>query len=152
MVAVIAPFKLLAQPCVPRTRARGTPTGCDGLATKDGPIITVPLYGGVSEAIAACDETELGLQAGGFAHRLACALTTSQGLHFAGVTVNETPAFRVDQMSSVGIKVSGSTREVRACAVCEVAHERLVSSAARTTAMSSHHCPSSVTQTRLPCH
>ena len=47
-------------------------------------------------------------------------------LEFGGVTVNEAPTFRADQMPYGGIKESGNTREGPAWAVREMTEERLV--------------------------
>ena len=47
-------------------------------------------------------------------------------LEFGGVTVNEAPTFRADQMPYGGVKDSGNTREGPAWAVREMTEERLV--------------------------
>ena len=46
-------------------------------------------------------------------------------LEFGGVTVNEAPTFRADQMPYGGVKDSGNTRG-KAYAVRELTEERLV--------------------------
>ena len=51
---------------------------------------------------------------------------TAEALEFGGVTVNEAPTFRADQMPYGGIKESGNTREGPAWAVREMTEERLV--------------------------
>ena len=47
-------------------------------------------------------------------------------LEFGGVTVNEAPTFRADQMPYGGVKASGNTKEGPAWAVREMTEERLV--------------------------
>jgi acyl-CoA reductase-like NAD-dependent aldehyde dehydrogenase len=47
-------------------------------------------------------------------------------LDFGGVTINEAPTFRADQMPYGGVKDSGNTREGPAYAVREMTEERLV--------------------------
>ena len=54
------------------------------------------------------------------------ALEASRRLEFGGVTVNEAPTFRADQMPYGGVKDSGNTREGPAWAVREMTEERLV--------------------------
>ena len=55
----------------------------------------------------------------------------SRALEFGGVTVNEAPTFRADQMPYGGVKDSGNTREGPAWAVREMTEERLVVSSCR---------------------
>ena len=54
------------------------------------------------------------------------AATPRSELEFGGVTVNEAPTFRADQMPYGGVKDSGNTREGPAYAVRELTEERLV--------------------------
>ena len=54
------------------------------------------------------------------------ALDASRRLDFGGVTVNEAPTFRADQMPYGGVKDSGNTREGPAWAIREMTEERLV--------------------------
>jgi acyl-CoA reductase-like NAD-dependent aldehyde dehydrogenase len=54
------------------------------------------------------------------------ALHATRSLEFGGVTVNEAPTFRADQMPYGGVKESGNTREGPAWAVREMTEERLV--------------------------
>jgi acyl-CoA reductase-like NAD-dependent aldehyde dehydrogenase len=53
-------------------------------------------------------------------------LAAAQRLEFGGVTVNEAPTFRADQMPYGGIKASGNTKEGPAWAVREMTEDRLV--------------------------
>ena len=70
--------------------------------------------------------TRYGLQAGIFTASLQRALEAARRLEFGGVTVNEAPTFRADQMPYGGVKDSGNTREGPAWAVREMTEERLV--------------------------
>ena len=54
------------------------------------------------------------------------AMRAAQELDFGGVTVNEAPTFRTDQMPYGGVKDSGNTREGPAYTVRELTEERLV--------------------------
>jgi acyl-CoA reductase-like NAD-dependent aldehyde dehydrogenase len=54
------------------------------------------------------------------------ALDAAQRLEFGGVTINEAPTFRADQMPYGGVKDSGNTREGPAYAVRELTEDRLV--------------------------
>jgi acyl-CoA reductase-like NAD-dependent aldehyde dehydrogenase len=80
----------------------------------------------LDEAIRLANGTRYGLQAGIFTGSLAGALQAAQELEFGGVTVNEAPTFRADQMPYGGVKDSGNTREGPAYAVRELTEERLV--------------------------
>ena len=91
-----------------------------------GPVVLVNPVDSVDEAIARANGTRFGLQAGIFTTSIDSALRAADGLEFGGVTVNEAPTFRSDQMPYGGIKDSGNTREGPAWAVREMTEERLV--------------------------
>jgi acyl-CoA reductase-like NAD-dependent aldehyde dehydrogenase len=91
-----------------------------------GPVCTVAPYDSLEEAIALANGTPYGLQAGIFTADVKVALRAAQQLEFGGVTVNEAPTFRADQMPYGGVKDSGNTREGPAYAVREMTEERLV--------------------------
>jgi acyl-CoA reductase-like NAD-dependent aldehyde dehydrogenase len=91
-----------------------------------GPVCTVTAVDSVDEAIRLANSTRYGLQAGIFTSSLDNALRAAQGLEFGGVTVNEAPTFRSDQMPYGGVKDSGNTREGPRWAVREMTEERLV--------------------------
>jgi acyl-CoA reductase-like NAD-dependent aldehyde dehydrogenase len=91
-----------------------------------GPVVTVTPYDAIDEAIALANGTRYGLQAGIFTSRVQTALRAGRELEFGGVTVNEAPTFRADQMPYGGVKASGNTREGPAWAVRELTEERLV--------------------------
>jgi acyl-CoA reductase-like NAD-dependent aldehyde dehydrogenase len=91
-----------------------------------GPVCTVTAVASLDEAIELANGTRYGLQAGIFTATLANALRAAQELEFGGVTVNEAPTFRADQMPYGGVKDSGNTREGPHYAVREMTEERLV--------------------------
>jgi acyl-CoA reductase-like NAD-dependent aldehyde dehydrogenase len=110
------------------------PTVLDGVGTGlrvwqqevFGPVISVTTFGELDEAIDLANGTEFGLQAGIFTANLPAALAAIQRLEFGGVTVNQAPQFRVDQMPYGGTKASGNTKEGPHDAVREMTEERMV--------------------------
>jgi acyl-CoA reductase-like NAD-dependent aldehyde dehydrogenase len=91
-----------------------------------GPLCTVSPYDSSEEAFELANATEYGLQAGIFTANLKTALAAATALEFGGVTVNEAPTFRADQMPYGGVKESGNTKEGPHYAVREMTEERLV--------------------------
>jgi acyl-CoA reductase-like NAD-dependent aldehyde dehydrogenase len=91
-----------------------------------GPVVTVNPYDSLDEAIELANGTPYGLQAGVFTNDLRTAMRLAAELEFGGVTVNEAPTFRADQMPYGGVKESGNTREGPAYAVREMTEERVV--------------------------
>ena len=91
-----------------------------------GPLCTVTPYDTLDDAISLANGTRFGLQAGVFTSDVKAALRAAGELEFGGVTVNEAPTFRADQMPYGGVKDSGNTREGPAYAVREMTEERLV--------------------------
>ncbi len=91
-----------------------------------GPVCTLQPYATLDEAIELANATRFGLQAGIFTADAARAIGAAARLEFGGVTINEAPTFRADQMPYGGVKDSGNTREGPAWAVREMTEERLV--------------------------
>jgi acyl-CoA reductase-like NAD-dependent aldehyde dehydrogenase len=91
-----------------------------------GPVLSVRSFGDVEEAFELANGTEYGLQAGIYTRDLKVALEAAERLEFGGVTINETPTFRVDQMPYGGTKESGNTREGPHFTVREMTEERMV--------------------------
>jgi acyl-CoA reductase-like NAD-dependent aldehyde dehydrogenase len=91
-----------------------------------GPVVTVNRYRTLDEAIELANGTKYGLQGGIFTGSLESALKAASELDFGGITVNEAPTFRADQMPYGGVKESGNTREGPAYAIRELTEERLV--------------------------
>jgi acyl-CoA reductase-like NAD-dependent aldehyde dehydrogenase len=91
-----------------------------------GPVVTVNAVDSIDEAIELANSTRYGLQAGIFTRSIETALRAARELEFGGVTVNEAPTFRSDQMPYGGVKDSGNTREGPHYAVRELTEEHLV--------------------------
>jgi acyl-CoA reductase-like NAD-dependent aldehyde dehydrogenase len=91
-----------------------------------GPVVTVNAYDTLDDALQLANWTRYGLQAGIFTSNIRTALRAAQELEFGGVTVNEAPTFRADQMPYGGVKDSGNTREGPAYAVKEFTEQRVV--------------------------
>jgi acyl-CoA reductase-like NAD-dependent aldehyde dehydrogenase len=91
-----------------------------------GPLCTVSAYDSLDEAFALANGTEYGLQAGVFTGSVDTALAAGNALEFGGVTVNEAPTFRADQMPYGGVKASGNTKEGPHYAIREMTEERLI--------------------------
>ena len=91
-----------------------------------GPVVTVNRYGTLDEAIELANSTKYGLQGGIYTGSIRNAMRAAAELEFGGVTINEAPTFRADQMPYGGVKESGNTKEGPAYAVRELTEERLV--------------------------
>jgi acyl-CoA reductase-like NAD-dependent aldehyde dehydrogenase len=89
-------------------------------------VCTITAVDSLDEAIELANGTRFGLQAGIFTSDVRAALNAAQRLEFGGVTVNEAPTFRADQMPYGGIKDSGNTREGPAYTIREMTEERIV--------------------------
>src|SRR5215213_6724140 len=113
----------LIRPTVISDAARDLKVSCEEVF---GPVCTVNAYDDLEEAIELANGTQFGLQAGIFTSRLDIALRAAEELEFGGVTVNEAPTFRADQMPYGGVKDSGNTREGPAYTIRELTEERLV--------------------------
>jgi acyl-CoA reductase-like NAD-dependent aldehyde dehydrogenase len=113
----------LLQPTVIADAPRDSKVACEEVF---GPLCTVAAYDSLDEAIELANGTRYGLQAGIFTRDVKAALRAARDLDFGGVTVNEAPTFRADQMPYGGVKDSGNTREGPAYAVREMTEERLV--------------------------
>ena len=70
--------------------------------------------------------TNYGLQAGIYTQDITKALSAARTLDFGGVTLNEAPTYRADQMPYGGVKDSGNTREGPKFAVQEMTEPRMV--------------------------
>jgi acyl-CoA reductase-like NAD-dependent aldehyde dehydrogenase len=113
----------LIRPTVIANPSRDDEVSCEEVF---GPVCTVTAVDSLDEAIELANGTRFGLQAGIFTATIANALIAAQRLDFGGVTVNEAPTFRSDQMPYGGVKDSGNTREGPHYAVREMTEERLV--------------------------
>jgi acyl-CoA reductase-like NAD-dependent aldehyde dehydrogenase len=113
----------LIRPTVVAEPARDSELECEEVF---GPVVAVTPVGSLDEGLERANGTRYGLQAGIFTNDLRTALRAARVLEFGGVTVNEAPTFRADQMPYGGVKDSGNTREGPAYAVRELTEERLV--------------------------
>ena len=113
----------LIRPTVIANPGRADKVSCEEVF---GPVCTVTAVDSIEEAFELANATRFGLQAGIFTSSLDTALRAAQALEFGGVTVNEAPTFRSDQMPYGGVKDSGNTREGPHYAVHELTEERLV--------------------------
>jgi acyl-CoA reductase-like NAD-dependent aldehyde dehydrogenase len=91
-----------------------------------GPVVTLTHVASLDEAIEQANATRYGLQAAIFSSDVNACLRAARELEFGGVTINEAPTFRADQMPYGGVKASGNTKEGPAWAVHEMTEERLV--------------------------
>jgi acyl-CoA reductase-like NAD-dependent aldehyde dehydrogenase len=91
-----------------------------------GPVVTLTRTANLNDAIEQANATKYGLQAAIFTDDIHPALEAAKRLEFGGVTINEVPTFRADQMPYGGVKESGNTKEGPAWAVREMTEERLV--------------------------
>jgi acyl-CoA reductase-like NAD-dependent aldehyde dehydrogenase len=91
-----------------------------------GPVVGVQTYTDLDEALELANNTDYGLQAGIFTARIDAALRAARTLSFGGITVNEVPTWRADQMPYGGVNESGNTKEGPAYAVAEMTERRLV--------------------------
>jgi acyl-CoA reductase-like NAD-dependent aldehyde dehydrogenase len=113
----------LIRPTVIANPGRDDEVSCEEVF---GPVCTVTAVDSVDEAIELANGTRYGLQAGIFTSSIDTAFRAAQELDFGGVTVNEAPTFRSDQMPYGGVKDSGNTREGPQYAVREMTEDRLV--------------------------
>ncbi|HZP74269.1 MAG TPA: aldehyde dehydrogenase family protein [Gaiellaceae bacterium] len=91
-----------------------------------GPVVTLTRVDSLDDAIEQANATRFGLQAAIFSADLTTCLDAARRLEFGGVTINEAPTFRADQMPYGGVKASGNTKEGPAWSVREMTEERLV--------------------------
>jgi len=113
----------LIRPTVIAGPAADAKVSCDEVF---GPVCTVSAYGTLEDALELANGTRFGLQAGIFTSDIRSALRAARELDFGGVTVNEAPTFRADQMPYGGVKASGNTKEGPRYSVREMTEERLV--------------------------
>jgi len=76
-----------------------------------GPVAVVEAVDSFDDAIAACNRTRFGLQAGIFTSDVGHALKAFRALRYGGILINDTPMFRVDNYPYGGMKDSGIGRE-----------------------------------------
>jgi acyl-CoA reductase-like NAD-dependent aldehyde dehydrogenase len=113
----------LITPTVIASPAREDKVQCEEVF---GPVVTLTRTTGLDDALEQANATRYGLQAAIFTSDVQTALAAARKLEFGGVTINEAPTFRADQMPYGGVKASGNTKEGPAWAIREMTEERLV--------------------------
>lgn len=91
-----------------------------------GPVVAINAYTTLPDAIAMVNHSDYGLQAGMFTRDLEKAFQAAREVHVGGFHINETPAFRVDQMPYGGVKLSGTGREGPRYAAEEMTEMKLI--------------------------
>jgi glyceraldehyde-3-phosphate dehydrogenase (NADP+) len=90
------------------------------------PVTALAPYKRFDDALRMVNDSRYGLQAGVFTRDLDCARKAFTELEVGGVTVNQSPTFRVDSMPYGGVKDSGFGREGVRYAIEEMTEIRLV--------------------------
>jgi acyl-CoA reductase-like NAD-dependent aldehyde dehydrogenase len=88
------------------------------------PVAVLQEYGTFAEAIELVNSSRFGLQAGVFTSNLHKAHLAYAELEVGGVTINQVPTFRVENMPYGGVKDSGFGREGVRYAVEEMTEPR----------------------------
>jgi acyl-CoA reductase-like NAD-dependent aldehyde dehydrogenase len=91
-----------------------------------GPVTTVMRYETFDDAIASVNDSKYGLQAAVFTRDVERAMLAHRELQVGGVIVNDSSAFRADQMPYGGSKDSGFGREGLRWAMEEMTEPRIV--------------------------
>jgi acyl-CoA reductase-like NAD-dependent aldehyde dehydrogenase len=76
-----------------------------------GPVAVVEAVDSFEDALAACNRSRFGLQAGIFTNDVGRALSAFRTLRYGAVLINDTPMLRVDNYPYGGMKDSGLGRE-----------------------------------------
>jgi glyceraldehyde-3-phosphate dehydrogenase (NADP+) len=91
-----------------------------------GPVVTMTPYRQLSEAIAALNQSDYGLQAGVFTQDINKIFHAFRHLEVGAVLANEIPTFRADHMPYGGVKDSGLGREGIRAAIDDMTEPRLL--------------------------
>jgi len=91
-----------------------------------GPVVVLAPCADFARALEMANDTVYGLQAGVFTRNLAHAWQAFETLEVGGVIINDSPAFRVDNMPYGGVKASGFGREGLRYAIEELTELRLL--------------------------
>ena len=90
------------------------------------PLVGLYPYTDVSQAIAAVDDSDFGLQAGLFTHDLNVVRQAFEDIEVGGLMVNDVSTFRIDHMPYGGVKQSGFGREGLRYAIEEMSELKLL--------------------------
>ncbi len=91
-----------------------------------GPVTVIEPFDTIEEAIATCNASRFGLQAGIFTHNIGTAMYAFRELEYGGVLINDIPTFRVDNFPYGGSKDSGFGREGVRFAMDEMSEPRVL--------------------------
>lgn len=91
-----------------------------------GPVTLLEPFADFDAALAKVNDSDFGLQAGVFTHRIDHAMRAWDGLHVGGVVINDVPSWRVDSMPYGGVKDSGLGREGVRYAIEHLTEPRLL--------------------------
>lgn len=91
-----------------------------------GPVTVVEPFEQFEDALATCNRSRFGLQAGVFTRDLGRALQSFHELNYGGVMINDVPTFRVDNFPYGGTKDSGFGREGVRFAMEEMTEPRVL--------------------------
>ncbi|GGC85253.1 aldehyde dehydrogenase [Thalassobacillus devorans] len=91
-----------------------------------GPVVSLIPYSNFDEVLDQVNDSEYGLQAGLFTTNLNLAMKAARKIEVGGLIINDTSAYRVDQMPYGGVKSSGNGKEGPKYAIEEMTEERLV--------------------------
>jgi len=106
-----------------------TNVGADQRVCKDevfGPVTVVESFDTFDQALAICNASRFGLQAGLFTQNVGHALRAFRELDYGGVLINDVPTFRVDNFPYGGTKDSGFGREGLRFAMDEMTEPRVL--------------------------
>jgi acyl-CoA reductase-like NAD-dependent aldehyde dehydrogenase len=84
------------------------------------------VFEGFDEAIRIVNDSRYGLQAGVFTRDIDRAFAAYNALDVGAVLINDSPAFRVDNMPYGGVKESGNSREGVRFAMDEMSEIKLL--------------------------
>ncbi len=90
------------------------------------PVVTVQAYDEFTDAIAAVNNSDFGLQAAVFTRDIGRIYAAYEHLDVGGVIVNDMPTWRLDPMPYGGVKQSGTGREGVAYAIEEMTERKLM--------------------------
>ncbi len=91
-----------------------------------GPVVIVEPYQTFEDAIARVNDSDYGLQAGVFTSSIDRAMLAHREIRVGGLILNDTSAFRADQMPYGGAKDSGYGREGLRYAMEEMTEPRIM--------------------------
>lgn len=91
-----------------------------------GPVAVLQAFDDFGEAIRIANDSRFGLQTGVFTRDIDHAFAAYNELDVGGVLINDSPAFRVDNMPYGGVKESGNSREGVRFAMDEMSEIKLL--------------------------